>query len=384
METPQHQLRRLPTAETLESMTNEESSRLGDDHHHHEPDDNDNVEGHRDDGTAASEGTTSTPRRRRPLLESLNAKRRQVQYQQRLRGKRRSFVEDFYRVDKIPSLKQPRPASKHHHKQHHHHPADTKRFKVILPGLPAYEADWARDSHDFFNLVVLVPVLVLNAINWNWEILLSDSAVLSGDLSTLHKAWIGEYFDAFFWLTAAYFIVDLLWIAVNPICVKSPTTILQHHLAVLVYIMIPYFRPEVRWCMGACMTVEVNTWFLIARRVFNKQGFPPWTTLHMGWLSIRVKLISICFYVTWISVRCILYPALIIPFYQHWCERSMQVKSWWNVMLLSLPLHLAFCLLNLKWSYELLMSKVRYWRRLAQLRKRGMAHVVEAEVSKGL
>jgi hypothetical protein len=28
--------------------------------------------------------------------------------------------------------------------------------RVVLPGVPKHEADWARDAHDFFNLVVLV------------------------------------------------------------------------------------------------------------------------------------------------------------------------------------------------------------------------------------
>jgi hypothetical protein len=148
METP-HQLRRLPTAETLESMTNEESSRLGDDH-----DQDDNRHQAAEDSTAGS----STPaadggatagnqqlRRRRPLMESLNAKRRQVQHQQRLRGKKRSFVEDFYRVDKIESLKQ-RPANKPSSA------AETdKRFKVILPGLPAYEPT-GRVIHTTFSI----------------------------------------------------------------------------------------------------------------------------------------------------------------------------------------------------------------------------------------
>ena len=44
--------------------------------------------------------------------------------------KRRRLLEDHYRVD---------PGK-----------------KVILPGVPKHEDDWARDVHDFFNLIVLV------------------------------------------------------------------------------------------------------------------------------------------------------------------------------------------------------------------------------------
>lgn len=175
----------------------------------------------------------------------------------------------------------------------------------------------------------------------------------------------GEWFHAFFAVTALYFIVDLLWILLVPHCVKSPATIIQHHIATILYISIPYSIPEYRWCMGACMSVEINTWFLIARRVLNKQGFSPWN-IDLSFLSIRVKLISICFYLTWITIRCILYPALMGPFYRNWIEYTKRVGTPWNIVMLCIPLHAAFCLLNLKWSYDLLMSKVRYWRRKGQ------------------
>ena len=38
-----------------------------------------------------------------------------------------------------------------------HYCVDTTR-SVVLPGVPKHEDDWARDAHDFFNLVVLVGV----------------------------------------------------------------------------------------------------------------------------------------------------------------------------------------------------------------------------------
>jgi hypothetical protein len=113
------------------------------------------------------------------------------------------------------------------------------------------------------------------------------------------------------------------------------------------------------------MLVEINTWLLIARRVFNKQGFPPWTILdwrNVG-VIIRVKLISILFYITWIGIRCVLYPYLVIPIVQEWALYSRQVGTRWNLISICLPLHSVFCLLNLKWTHDLLMSKLRYWRR---------------------
>ena len=112
------------------------------------------------------------------------------------------------------------------------------------------------------------------------------------------------------------------------------------------------------------MSVEVNTWLLIARRVFNKQGFPPWTIIDLSFFSIRVKLISIFFYITWIGIRCILYPYLLLDIWNLYSDYSTKVaKTHWNWLLICFPLHAIFCLLNLKWSYDLLMSKIRYWRR---------------------
>ena len=137
----------------------------------------------------------------------------------------------------------------------------------VLPGLLTHEDDWARDTHDFFNLIVLIPIVALNVMNWNWEILMNLQKK-----QTVADAWTGEWFDLFFWTTLSYFVADLLWILLIPNSVKSPSVIIQHHVATMLYILIPYYTPEVRWCMGACMSVEINTWFLIARRVFNKQG----------------------------------------------------------------------------------------------------------------
>jgi hypothetical protein len=237
-----------------------------------------------------------------------------------------------------------------------HFRVDTDK-RLLLPGVPRHDPDWARDSHDFFNLVVLVPLVVLNVMNWNWDMLFNMPKN-----KFVTDAWTGEWWDMFFLVTVLYFTTDLAWVVFLPSCVRSPSTIIQHHLVTMVYIAIPYFVPQVRPFMGCCLSVEINTWFLIARRVFNKQGFPPWV-IDFSFFSVRVKLISVLFYVTWIGFRCILYPYLLIPFYNAWLEHTVRVGTPYNIVFLVIPLHAFFCLLNLKWSYDLLMSKVRYWRR---------------------
>jgi TLC domain len=299
---------------------------------------------------------------------------------------------------------------------------------VVLPGAPTYEEDWARDSHDFFNLVALVPVVALNVMNWNWDIMFIGCTKIysqykkyyyfqyiviqhwlvqlylslfgndnykqnSGKLSSssyhynhhlynpkddiaftkiLETSWTDEWFETFFNFTVFYFVIDLFWVYAIPQAVRSPSTIIQHHIATLCYIIIPYWYPQCRWVMGACMIVEINTWFLIARRVFNKQGFPPWTIVDFSFLSIRIKIISIMFYTTWISIRCILYPLLVLPIYTLYSNECKRTNNTFNLIGLCLPLHTIFCMLNIKWSYDLLMSKIRYWRRLHTIRKNNM------------
>lgn len=72
--------------------------------------------------------------------------------------------------------------------------------------------------------------------------------------------WTGEWFDAFFYATALYLLVDLIWIIIVPTCVKSPSTIIQHHVISLLYLLVFYFQHEKRWAMGVYMAVEVGRW----------------------------------------------------------------------------------------------------------------------------
>lgn len=127
------------------------------------------------------------------------------------------------------------------------------------------------------------------------------------------EAWVGDWFSLFYAVVIGYFVADLIWVILVPKCVKSPVSqfilmhfynspmhrldsnhlvisqwqgvIIQHHVATLLYLLFPYIYPGDSWLMGACLIVEINTWLLIARRVFNKQGFTPWVRDLSGKLS---------------------------------------------------------------------------------------------------
>ncbi len=210
-------------------------------------------------------------------------------------------------------------------------------------------------------------------MNWDWEVLLfgrGGSGSGSGGVGHLNNipfvhAWTGEYFSLFFWTTVAYFMIDLIWVCVIPKCVKSPSTIIQHHIAVFIYLSIPYFAPKFRFLMGVCMSVELNTWFLIARRVFNKQGFPPWKFDIPYFISVRVKLISIFFYITWITIRCGVYPYLLYVM-AFPLLRSKDFADHTYIVFFALSMQAVFVSLNAKWSLQLLNSKVKQWKRRSE------------------
>mmetsp|Transcript_27677 Transcript_27677/g.67344 ORF Transcript_27677/g.67344 Transcript_27677/m.67344 type:complete len:214 (-) Transcript_27677:1646-2287(-) len=207
-------------------------------------------------------------------------------------------------------------------------------------------------------------------MNWNWDKIFRHVSGVAKKKEKLLDSWTGEWFDTFLFATTLYFLVDLIWILIVPKCVKSPSTIVQHHIFTMLYILIPYYHHDKRWAMGACMSSEINTWFLIARRVFNKEGFPPWI-IDLSVVSIRVKLISIFFYLTWIGIRCLLFPAILVHLFKLWMIESKKVDSLLNIEMIPPLMQSIFCLFNFKWTFDLIRSKFRYHRRKARHRRHG-------------
>lgn len=221
------------------------------------------------------------------------------------------------------------------------------------------DSNLARDAHDWFNLVALLPVIYLNLRNWSCITFCSEVADSLGWRSSVVELWHGEAFAEFWWTTFAYFILDMGWMLVLPDCVKSPGVILKHHIATIGYIMLPKFRPQVGWLMGACMIVEVNTWFLIARRALNKRGDRPFTTGVPLYKSLRCALISTCFYITWFGIRLIIYPGLLVVMVQEWLKLSAEVGTYLNLLIMAPVFQCAFIYLNVKWSIDLIRSKLK-------------------------
>ena len=113
-------------------------------------------------------------------------------------------------------------------------------------------------------------MIYLNATRWDmsqfWHLLRNNGEI--------EQAWKFEFFagpewfalDDFFRFSLAYFIIDVLWLFIQPEAFKIPATIFVHHIIVLVYLYFVYTTPRYFWFMGATLFVEINTWIMIARR----------------------------------------------------------------------------------------------------------------------
>merc|ERR1712222_255770 len=102
--------------------------------------------------------------------------------------------------------------------------------------------------HDIFNVLVL-PIVVILDIRF----------VLGGNLDE----YSNPRFWLFYWGTTLYILVDTVWVALFPNCVKSVITIILHHAVTLLYMGVPAYNATTRYAMAVDLTVEVNTWLLI-------------------------------------------------------------------------------------------------------------------------
>lgn len=105
--------------------------------------------------------------------------------------------------------------------------------------------------------------------------------------------------------------------------------------------------------MGPLLSVEVNTWFLILRRVvFKSSSEKP---VH----PLVAYTVSGMFYFTWIVIRCIIYPWVLVTFFQLAAEEMR--TTGFHLAMTFIPLQASLCILNIKWSYDLFTPILRRW-----------------------
>ena len=97
--------------------------------------------------------------------------------------------------------------------------------------------------------------------------------------------------------------------------------------------------------MAVTLLVEVNTLFLTLKRNVPNSSFV-------------FKVLNILFYFTWISLRLICFPILVVFFYQEWRRYSKAIGTDFNFILLAPIFQFLITALSFKWTYDMVMKQV--------------------------
>ena len=250
--------------------------------------------------------------------------------------------------------------------------------------------------HDNFNVLSLPIICAMNFLCWDWSRAAFPSSFVSVDgVKGIWKGFTGDaivdeardssYYVAFVVATLSYIILDLAFLKLMPHCVRSPRSIINHHIATILYIMVPIGHLPMRWFMGACMTVELNTWFMILRRVLNSKAKPKAKLAEEGdalgggfWRLVaflttiftpcgRIKLVSIFFWITWVLIRLIVYPALVPVACWMYCAEVQRSHgagrpiylACINFVIMAPVFQIYLTYLNITWSYNLYKTKMK-------------------------
>ena len=176
-----------------------------------------------------------------------------------------------------------------------------------------------RDIHDDFNIIVLPLVSIIN-ISY---LLLSYEVLCSLQFYTF----------------LTYMITDSAWLSLYPESANSPTTVLLHHFICIIGWCIPLVEPNFQYFISLALLVEINTFFLTARRRFE-----------------RSALLEFLFWASWILCRIILYLALVIIFSATCFEYTRKCGHIFNISVLLYSFLLFLTYLNIVWTIKLLQN----------------------------
>lgn len=190
---------------------------------------------------------------------------------------------------------------------------------------PAHLDTIKYKQHDIFNLIT-IPFLILTLLKY---------------FLTSQK----NYFELYL-IGLIYFIIDMIWLIIWPKSVTSPYFIIFHHILSCIGWSLPIIQPNLASWVALCFLVEFNTFFLIARRNVQEDSY-------------LYHILTVCFHITWVILRLILYPLLVYHFFPIALSHSYDVGTFYNYYSLGLILVVTLTLLNLKWSYELYFIHMR-------------------------
>ena len=196
--------------------------------------------------------------------------------------------------------------------------------------------------HDFFNLGALACLNTLNTYNWTF--------------SNYQFVWTGTFFESLRQSFLLYFLIDTAWIYLYPRSVKSPQMIYIHHgISMVGLLLIP---DQTSKLVSSLFFIEINTWLLICRRLFNNGYLDEYRYLNIlgKVVNTDIKIVSILFYISWIYYRLIVMPQLFLSMVMI----TLKSQSLVNIGVCAIQGILT--LMGIKWSHDLLMSKINKQR----------------------
>ena len=196
--------------------------------------------------------------------------------------------------------------------------------------------------HDFFNLGALFLLVIVNLANWT--------------ISNYQFVWTGAYFEFLKESFLLYFLIDTTWIYLYPRSVKSPQMIYIHHGISMVGLLL--ISNQISKLVSSLLFIEINTWLLICRRLFNNGYLEDYKYLNtLGKVvNTDIKIVSVLFYISWIYYRLIVMPRILYSM----IINTFQSQSYTNISVCLVQGILT--LMGIKWSKDLLISKVRNQR----------------------
>ncbi|CAM9310325.1 unnamed protein product [Heterosigma akashiwo] len=211
-------------------------------------------------------------------------------------------------------------------------------LKDLQEMMKEWEPKRLAQIHDDINLVALGIISLV-------------SIVCCLDMKNI---WLAK---ALTYMALVYIAFDTIWITLFRQSVKSPSTVLGHHVAVLVVLLDPILVPVHRAYTAAALIVEVNTTLLILRR-----------RVDLG------LLLEVPFALSWVAIRLIWYPVFSVylalcafpnslsKVYPEWIVAKrieIEQNSPVEFMKASMVMWVGICLFQMWWSIPLIKTWFR-------------------------
>lgn len=191
-----------------------------------------------------------------------------------------------------------------------------------------------------FNILVIGGITSMNLVY----------LIQATDMTRIGTPQLGKdhlhLFEGYYLLFQTYVVVDTVWISVVPGSTTThPLPIIIHHVLTFIFALTPLVDKQFAWHMAVTLLVEVNTLLLTLKRNVSSS-------------SLVFKVINLLFYVTWISLRLVCFPILVVFFYQEWRRYSESIGTSFNFIMLAPIFQFLITALSFKWTYDMVMKQL--------------------------